>query len=76
MKSEDATPILRVVEELLTYRTSTIIPNIEERLFSIREFVQSLLEDAKSDNSDRHRLRILLKKLPVVGETNNTAQQG
>jgi hypothetical protein len=76
VKSEDATPILRVVEELLTYRTSTIIPNIEERLFSIREFVQSLLEDAKSDNSDRHRLRILLKKLPVVGETNNTAQQG
>ena len=64
-----------IVEELLAYRTTRIIPNIEERLIRIRELVQSLLDQKGLDSSDRNRLTILLKKMPLVGETNQEAQQ-
>lgn len=64
-----------IVEELLTYRTTRIIPNIEKRLTQIREFVQSLFDQKGLDNSDRKRLSILLEKIPLVGIANPEAQQ-
>jgi len=56
-----------LVEELLAYRASRIIHDVENKISRVRELVVNLVEDGELDKSDRHRLQMLLEKLPVVG---------
>lgn len=54
-------------DELLAYRTSRIIPKVEDKLLEIRNFVGSFFDKQDLDNSDRLRLEKLLEKIPIVG---------
>ncbi len=60
--------VIFINEELLAYRTTQIIPKLEDKLSEIRNFVAKFLDREDLDNSDRLRLEMLLKKIPIVGE--------
>lgn len=60
--------IIFINEELLAYRTTQIIPKVEDKISELRNFVAKFLDRKDLDNSDRNRLEMLLKKIPTVGE--------
>jgi hypothetical protein len=58
-----------IKDNLLSYRGTRFIPEVEEKLSEIRSYVIDLLKDPAIDNAGRHRLEILLNELPeVVGD--------